>query len=197
MSSGAPILLLVVVLALPFVAFYFTVESSRRRLLVSLHAAEQVEGVLAHKPWYVSRGQLVAWEYLVIEAEVTHGEKPYRHFSRIGPRGRRLWIVWQGVKPAPLFHPWTSAGIFALGGVILVLPAYRAGTVGLAIAEGLAVLGLCGYLLAAGRLQRGDEDWRIGAKLRPLLALSPEARIAGMRDLACIHLAHAEAQRVA
>ena len=31
--------------------------------------------------------------------------------------------------------------------------------------------GLCGYLLAAGRLQRDDEDWKLGAELRPLLSV--------------------------
>jgi hypothetical protein len=181
-----PVLLiaLVMLLVLPVVAFYLTVESSRRKLLMGLRTCDEVEEALARKPWYVSRGQLVAWEYLLVEAAACGESKPQRHLSRVGPTGRRFWIVWQGAQPTRLFHPWTSAAIFGVGGLVLVVPAYRDGSQALAVAEAAAILGLCGYLLAVGRLQRDDEDWRLGAKLRPLLMADPPTRVEGLRELA-------------
>lgn len=122
MSPVVPIALLLL-FALPVIAFYLTAESSRRKLLVGLRTCDDVEKVLAHKPWYVSRGQLGAWEYLLVESEACGEARPQRRLSRVGPTGRRLWIVWQGAQPTALFHPWTSAAIFGLGGVVLVLPA--------------------------------------------------------------------------
>ena len=184
MSLSVPIAFVALLLALPLVAFYLTVESARRRLLAGLRSVDEVEEVFARKPWFVSRAQLVAWEYLLAEAEVGGSARPQRHLSRVGPTGRRLWIVWQGVQPTRLLHPWTSAGVFAVGGLFLVLPAYRTGAVALAVAEAAAILGLCTYLLAAGRIQRTDEDWRLGARLRPLLSVDAQTRTEGLRRLA-------------
>jgi hypothetical protein len=184
MSSVPPIAFLVVVLVPPAVAFFLTVESSRRKLLIGLRTVEDVERTLARKPWYVSRGQLVAWEYLIAESEATGEAHPHRNLHRVGSTGRRLWIVWQGVQPTRLFHPWTSALIFAIGGIVIVRPAYAMGEYALAFAEAAAIFGLCVYLFAAGRLQRDDEDWRLGASLRPLLAADSATRIAHVREIA-------------
>ncbi len=193
--SPTPVIAVLLLLALPLTAFYVTVESSRRKLLAGLRTCDDVERVLAHKPWYVSRGQLVAWEYLLVEAEACGQARPQRHLSRVGATGRRLWIVWQGAQPTKLFHPWTSAAIFGVGGLVLVLPAYRSGQRGLAIAEAAAIGMLCSYLLAAGRLQRDDEDWRLGAKLRPLLDVDGEIRIAGLHEIARARAAASSAER--
>jgi hypothetical protein len=197
MSPLLPITVIALLLIPPAVAFYLTVEVSRRRLLASLRTVEDVERALTHKPWYVSRGQLVAWEYLIMEADTSGGPGPLRHLSRVGPTGRRLWIVWQGAQPTPLFHPWTSAAVFAVGGLVLVLPAYRNGATSLALAEAVTMVGLCGYLVAAGRLQRDDEDWKVGAKLRPLLSADADTRVAGLREIAALHAPEAPAPAVA
>lgn len=193
MSPFAVIAVAAVLLVPPAVAFYLTVESSRRRLLLRLHTVDEVEAALADKPWYISRGQLVAWEYLLAEADVAGLPKPHRHLSRVGATGRRLWILWQGAKPTPLFHPWTSAALFAAGGIVLVLPAYRSGHRGLSLAEAAAIFVLCSYLLAAGRLQRDDEDWKLGASLRPLLTADSEVRVRGISELASATVSAARA----
>lgn len=183
MSPIVPIVL-TVLLALPVVAFYLVVESARRTLLVGLRTCDDVERVLAHRPWYVSRGQLVAWEYLLVESDACGDPRPQRHPSRVGATGRRLWIVWQGAQPTPLFHPWTSAVLFAAGGIAIVLPAYRGGARALAFAEAAAIFALCSYLFVTGRLQRDDEDWKLGARLRPLLNVDRDRRVAALHELA-------------
>ncbi len=195
--SPLPVIVALGVLAIPAVAFYISVESSRRSLLARMYTCDDVERVLVTKPWYISRGQLVAWEYLLVEAEACGGPSPQRDLSRVGSTGRRLWVVWQGAQPAKLFHPWTSAAIFAVGGLVLVLPAYRSGARALALAEAAAVVVLCGYLLAAGRLQRDDPDWQLGAKLRPLLTAEREARLAGLHALASARAPRAAASAAA
>ena len=179
MSPLMPIVL-AVLLALPVAAFYLTVESSRRKLLVGLRTCDDVEAVLANKPWYVSRGQLVAWEYLLVEAEACGDARPQRHLSRVGATGRRLWIVWQGAQPTPLFHPWTSAAHLRhrrrrLRTAGLPRRLDRAGDRG----GGCRSSRCAATSSAAGRLQRDDEDWRLGARLRPLLKVELRAGSTG------------------
>jgi hypothetical protein len=168
MGASAALMVLMLVLA---------IRGSR---VIRAHVtAEAIEALLSAKPWYLSRFRLIAWEYLMVEAEIAGLDQEERRrrlrIDRLrggGPwhwRYRRISLGSPGARSI-------GASVFVLGGLFWFWVAFNESRSGLLLMVMAAATGILCATLALQILAGRDPNIRLGRRLSALRNADPQHR---------------------